>query len=134
MQNKGAIRLFAILMALACLFYLSFSLITRGVEADAKQYAQDYASNKFVTDSAKKFANGDAFKEKIYIDSVTISREARYLDSMRNTPVYNIFIKEYSYEDCKENEINLGLDLRGGINVTLEVSVSDIIRAMNDVM
>ena len=62
MQNKGAIRLFAILMALACLFYLSFSLITRGVEADAKQYAQDYASNKFVTDSAKKFANGDAFK------------------------------------------------------------------------
>jgi len=132
MQNKGAIRLFAILMALACLFYLSFSLITRGVEADAKQYAQDYASNKFVTDSAKKFSNGDAFKEKMYIDSVTISREARYLDSMRNTPVYNIFIKEYSYEDCKENEINLGLDLRGGINVTLEVSVADIIKAMSN--
>ncbi|MEW6468094.1 MAG: protein translocase subunit SecDF [Bacteroidota bacterium] len=132
MQNKGAIRLFAILMALACLFYLSFSLVTRGIEKDARQQAVDYASGKFIQDSAKKFANGDAEKENYFIDSVITYRENRYLDSVRKLPVYDIFITSFTYEDCKEKEINLGLDLRGGMNVTLEVSVADIIRAMSN--
>lgn len=132
MQNKGAIRLFAVLMGLACLFYLSFSIITRNIEKDAKQAASNYVSRADVQDTIKKMANGDARKEKEMMDSVFISRENRYLDSMRKISVFDIFINKYTYEDCKENEINLGLDLRGGINVTLELPVSDIIRALSN--
>lgn len=101
MQNKGVIRLFAILFALACLYQLSFTWVTRGVESDAK-------------DAAK----GD------------ITREKAYLDSMSTQEVYNIFVEEFTYAEVKEKEINLGLDLRGGMNVILEVSVKDILRSL----
>ena len=101
MQSKGAIKLFAIVLALVCLYQLSFTLVTRGVEADARDYA-----------------NNDPIKEK------------EYLDSIGPKGVYNIGVKDYSYRECKEREINLGLDLKGGMNVTLEVSVMDLVRSM----
>ena len=101
MQSKGAIKLFAIVLALVCLYQLSFTLVTRGVEADARDYA-----------------NNDPIKEK------------EYLDSIGPKGVYNIGVKDYTYRECKEREINLGLDLKGGMNVTLEVSVMDLVRSM----
>ncbi len=101
MQSKGAIKLFAIVLALVCLYQLSFTLVTRGVEADAREYA-----------------NNDPIKEK------------EYLDSIGPKGVYNIGVKDYTYRECKEREINLGLDLKGGMNVTLEVSVMDLVRSM----
>ncbi len=101
MQNKGVIRLFAILFALACLYQLSFTWVTRGVESDARDAA-----------------NGDAAREKAY------------LDSMSTQEVYNIFVEQFTYAQVKEKEINLGLDLRGGMNVILEVSVKDILRSL----
>ncbi|MCE2845611.1 MAG: protein translocase subunit SecDF [Sphingobacteriales bacterium] len=101
MQSKGAIRLFAITLALVCLYQISFTLVTRSVEADAKAYA-----------------NGDVEKEK------------NYLDSIGPKGVYNLGVKEYTYRECKERELNLGLDLKGGMNVTMEVSVVDLVRSM----
>jgi SecD/SecF fusion protein len=101
MQSKGAIKLFAIILALVCLYQLSFTLVTRGVEADAREYA-----------------NNDPIKEK------------EYLDSIGPKGVYNIGVKDYTYRECKEREINLGLDLKGGMNVTMEVSVVDLVRSM----
>ena len=101
MQSKGAIKLFAIVLALVCLYQLSFTLVTRGVEADAREYAKN-----------------DPIKEK------------EYLDSIGAKGVYNIGVKDYTYRECKEREINLGLDLKGGMNVTLEVSVMDLVRSM----
>ncbi len=101
MQSKGAIKFFAIAMAIVCLYQLSFTFVTKHWENKAKDYAQ-----------------GDAVKEKAY------------LDSLSSTPVYNILVKNYTYRECKENEINLGLDLKGGMNVTMEVSLVDLIRAM----
>ncbi|MFM9007904.1 MAG: protein translocase subunit SecDF [Bacteroidota bacterium] len=101
MQSKGAIRLFAILLALVCLYQISFTLVTRSVESDAKAYA-----------------NGDVEKEK------------NYLDSIGPKGVYNLGVKEYTYRECKERELNLGLDLKGGMNVTMEVSVVDLVRSM----
>ncbi|MCQ2228351.1 MAG: protein translocase subunit SecDF [Bacteroidales bacterium] len=104
MQNKGAVRLFAILLALVCLYQLSFTYFTRSVESDAKA-----------------FANGDAQKE------------AAYLDSIANEPIYNfLFLKKYTYMECKSNEINFGLDLKGGMNLVLEVKVSDIVKALSN--
>lgn len=101
MQSKGAIKLFAIVLALVCLYQLSFTLVTRGVEADAREYA-----------------NNDPIREK------------EYLDSIGPKGVYNIGVKDYTYRECKEREINLGLDLKGGMNVTMEVSVMDLVRSM----
>lgn len=132
MQNKGAIKVFAILLALACIFYLSFTWITRGVDSDAKKYAKNYVSSaKFIT-AAKAYTNGDTAKLNLYTDSVKGAIADRYLDSMKKIPVYNLGITEYTFEECKRNELNLGLDLRGGMNVTLEVSIFDIVKNLSN--
>lgn len=101
MQSKAAIRFFAIVFALVCLYQLSFTWITARVEKQAKEFAQ-----------------GDEELER------------RFLDSISSEGVYNILLKNYTYRECKDREINLGLDLQGGMNVTLEVSVVDLVRAM----
>jgi SecD/SecF fusion protein len=132
MQNKGAIKIFAILLALACIFYLSFTWVTRGVESDAKEYAESISSSAGVQSSAKKYANGDATKELFYVDSLKEKLVDRYLDSVKTQPVYDLLVASYSYEECKKREINLGLDLRGGMNVTLEISVADILKNLSN--
>lgn len=119
MQNKGAIKFFAIALAVVCVFQLSFTLITKSVETDAREYAQRMADkNKSVLTTNK--------------DSIFEVFERRYLDSIAGEPVFNIFLKNYTYRECKEKELNLGLDLRGGMNVMLEVSVADLIKSMSN--
>ena len=130
MQNKGAVKLFAILLALACLFYLSFTWKTRSIETEAKAYGESSAKLAVVQDAAAKYANGDSAKVRGYLDSIATNNTDAYLDSLKKRPVYNIFLTQYTYEECKQKEINLGLDLRGGMNVTLEVSVGDIIKGL----
>lgn len=128
MQNKGAIKIFAILLTLACIFYLSFTWVTRGVESDAAEFAENKVNSQKVKMAAKEYAKGNPSKEVSYMESLKTEIADRYLDSMKKQTVYDILIAEYTYEECKKNEINLGLDLRGGMNVTLEVSVMDIIK------
>ena len=101
MQNKGAIKTLAVIFGLIFLYQLSFTVVTKVVEK-----------------RAAKFAQGDEAKENYYLDSVS------------NETVYNLLVKKYTYRDAKEREINLGLDLKGGMNVTLEVSVKDIVNAL----
>lgn len=132
MQNKGAIKVFAILLGLACIFYLSFTWITRGVEQEAVSYAEGIATSPKVAQLAKDYAKGNSTKELSYIDSVKTKLADRYLDSVKNLPVYSLGFASYTYEECKKREINLGLDLRGGMNVTLEVSVIDIIKNLSN--
>lgn len=100
MQNKGFVRVFAILLTLVCVFYLSFSFVTR-----------------HYTNKAKEFAKGDAKVEQ------------DYLDSLANEKVY---FGNWTLKECREMEISLGLDLKGGMNVILEVSVPDVIRVLAD--
>jgi SecD/SecF fusion protein len=104
MQNKGAILTFAILLAAVCFYQLSFTWVSNKVKDDAIEYAQ-----------------GDEMKE------------FQYLDSMKSEVVYNFLgLKKFTFKDVQELEINLGLDLKGGMNVTLQVEVQDIIRAMSN--
>jgi SecD/SecF fusion protein len=132
MQNKGAIRIFAILLGVACLFYLSFKVITLKIEGEAYNYAEKIASKPEVIELAKKYANGNLETEKLYLDSIVLKESNLFLDSVRKIPVdFPLYSYAFTYEDCKEHEINLGLDLKGGMNVTLEVSVADIIRNMS---
>ena len=91
MQSKGAIKLLAILLAIACIYQLSFSFKTRSVEKKAAAYAAAY--------------DGDERSE----------REQYYLDSVQNQPVYNLGFRKFTYKEIKEKELNLGLDLKGGM-------------------
>ncbi|HRZ50344.1 MAG TPA: protein translocase subunit SecD, partial [Bacteroidales bacterium] len=126
MQNKGAVRLLAILLTLICLFYLSFSVVTRVHEKKADRYAH----RPEVAQLAQKIAAGDEVREKIVYDSLVQVNRTYFFDSIANTTVYNIGIRKYSYNEVKAREINLGLDLQGGMNVTLEVTVVDVVKAM----
>ena len=96
MQNKGFVKVFAFLLTLVCVFYLSFSFVTR-----------------YHMDQAAKDPKG----------------EAHYLDSMQNEVVW---LGSYKLKQCREMEIGLGLDLKGGMNVILEVSVPDVVKALAD--
>ena len=94
MQSKGIIKWLAALLALACIFQLSFTFVTRKVEADAAKQENPQA----------------------------------YLDEKWDEVVYNLGITKYTYADCKNRELNLGLDLKGGMNVMLEIKAEDVIR------
>ncbi len=100
MQNKEFVKVFAILLTLVCVFYLSFSFVTR------------HYNNK-----AKEYAKGD------------LKLEQDYLDSLSNEKVW---FGNWTLKQCREMEISLGLDLKGGMNVILEVSVPDVIKALAD--
>lgn len=118
MQNKGAIRILAVALALVCLYQLSFSFFSSRVESKAEAYAT--AQSEGLTDPMERER---AFK----------AAENRYLDSMSTETVYNFFwLRKYTYNDCKEREINLGLDLKGGMNVMLEVSVYDVLQSLSN--
>ncbi len=127
MQNKGAIKLFAILLAIVCVYHLSFTFITKNIE----NKATDFSQSKSVITQAKLLAGNDKLKEMIVLDSLKKAKENAYLDSMSGQEVYNLLVRKYTYKECKEREINLGLDLKGGMNVTLEVSISDIVRSLS---
>lgn len=128
MQNKGVIKFFAIAFALVCLFQLSFSFKTRQVERAAKNYAH----HESVLQMAQELAEGNEVKTQYLLDSLSKSRERYYLDSLSGEVIFNILVRKYTYKECKEREINLGLDLKGGMNVTMEVSVVDIIKALSN--
>ncbi len=127
MQNRGAIKFFAIAFALVCLYQLSFTFVTTRVEKKAKEYA----TNETAVQEANKLAGGDQILESYLMDSIANARENYYKDSISNVVVYDILVTGYTFKECKEREINLGLDLKGGMNVVLEVSVGDIVNALS---
>ncbi len=127
MQNRGAIKFFAIAFALVCLYQLSFTFVASRYEKKAKEYAV----NEQAQSMAKQLAGGNNLLEKYYLDSLSRVRESYFLDSIANEVVYNIGIDKYTFKDVKARELNLGLDLKGGMNVVLEVSVGDIINALS---
>lgn len=129
MQNKGVIRLFAILLSLACVYYFSFTYFSTKTENAAKQYAADYVDSKIVKDSATRFSKGDTSKARFFLDSLQLTTTDNYLKRVKDSPVYGLF--KFTYEECKEKSINLGLDLKGGMNVTLEISQADLVRRMS---
>ena len=125
MQNKGVIKLLAVILAVFSLYQLSFSFVTRQVEKRAAEYATNAESVKL----AETLADGDQNAYDYLLDSIQGARETYYLDSMSTVKVYPVFGQ--TYRQAKEMEINLGLDLKGGMNVMMEVSVPDIIEVLS---
>ena len=137
MQNRNAIKVFTFLFAIVCLYQLSFTWVADGVHEDAIDYANNYIeSNKLDLISELQNNSNDSLIDSItindYLEIELVKRQKYYLDSISSEKVYDIWLKEYTYKECQEREINLGLDLKGGMNVTLEVSVVDVIRALSN--
>ncbi len=107
MRNKGIIVFLTVVVTLLCLYYLSFTFVSRGIQQDATAYATQ-------PDGTVNFA-----------------KKQSYLDSVWHEPVYNFLGMEYTYQDIKESELNLGLDLQGGMHVTLEVMPVEIVRGLS---
>ncbi|HMN05807.1 MAG TPA: protein translocase subunit SecDF [Flavobacteriales bacterium] len=115
MQNKGALWVFSILLALACLWQLSFSIFTNKFESRAGKVATEYADSVMAV----------AGNEKLNYDSVRLAHENRYIRENDDQVVYPVL--GYTYKECKEKEMNLGLDLKGGMAVTLEVDIPELV-------
>ena len=120
MQSKGLIRLFAILLAIASIWQLSFTAVTRIQEKKAAKIAAEKAQ-QFVEAN-----NVAADVREFVLDSVANIRNRAYIDSISNEKVY----LGYTYQGAKEKEINLGLDLKGGMNVMLQVQLQDLVKAL----
>ena len=123
MQSKGAIRLVAILLALACIWQLSFTLVTRLQEKKADKYAEKAAVA--VMNSAA-FDKVPEAERAFYLDSIRKNQNRWYTDSIASEKVYF----GYKFKDVKSKEINLGLDLKGGMNVMLQVQLEDLVKAL----
>lgn len=102
MKSKGAVKFFAIALAVVCLFQLSFTFVATYYEGKAKDYAK-----------------GDPEKKRYF------------LDSLSRKPVYNLLLRKYNFMDVKERKINLGLDLRGGMHVTLAVAMNEFVKQLS---
>lgn len=103
MQNKGLIKFFAILFALVSIYQLSFTFVSSKVKNDAKS-----------------FAGGNPEKE------------VKYLDSIGKENVFNLGFTNFTFNEVKDKQINKGLDLEGGINVTLQISVKDVLKGLSN--
>ena len=109
MQSKGAIRLVAILLALACLWQLSFTVVTSIQEKKAVKAAEARA---LAFSETAEFGRIAAENQAYVLDSLKKNEEKRYTDSISSQKVYF----GYTFKDVKAKEINLGLDLKGGMN------------------
>ena len=110
MKTNKTTLIFSIVLAVACLFQLSFTWKSQQFEKSAKEFA-------------KKMASKGMSEKEAY---------SRYIDSLGNSEIYSMGIAGFNYYECKKKEINLGLDLRGGINVILEVDKGAVVKVLSN--
>ncbi|MEP0714153.1 MAG: protein translocase subunit SecDF, partial [Algoriphagus sp.] len=106
MQNKGVIVFLTVIVTALCLYYLSFTFVSNNIQKDAQEYATDASGN------------------------VDFSKRQSYLDSIWRAPVYSFLGADYTFQEVKETELGLGLDLQGGMHVTLAVSPVEIVKGL----
>ena len=123
MQSKNAIRLVAILLALACIWQLSFTFVGSLQEKKAAKHAEAIAQAAMETAAFQAVDEGD---RAYWLDSLKKVETMRYTDSISTAKVYF----GYTYKDIQAKEINLGLDLKGGMNVMLQVQLEDLVKAL----
>ena len=123
MQSKGAIRFVAILLLLASLWQLSFTLVEKVQTNKAEKYAEAKAQAAMNSAAFGKIAEAD---QTSYLDSIKSQESKRYIDSISAEKIY----LGYTYKDVQAKSINLGLDLKGGMNVMLQVQLEDLVKAL----
>lgn len=125
MQGKGIVRFFAIALIIVTLFQLSFTLKTYLVEKEAKAYAQSVADAQQPRLADLKERDAIAYYDTL--NTIRKFNEQRYLDSISNENVYNLLLAKYTYDQIKDNQLSLGLDLQGGMSVIMQVSVEELL-------
>ena len=123
MQSKGAIRFVAILLLLASLWQLSFTLVTNRQENKAQKYAEAKAEAAMNSAAFGKIAEAD---KAFYLDSIKKVENRRYIDSISSEKIYF----GYTFKDVQSKSLNLGLDLKGGMNVMLQVQLEDLVKVL----
>ena len=123
MQSKGAIRFVAILLLLASLWQLSFTLVANRQEKKAEKYAEAKAEAAMNAAAFGKVAEAD---KAFYLDSIRKVENRRYIDSISSEKIYC----GYTLKEVQAKAINLGLDLKGGMNVMLQVQLEDLVKAL----
>ena len=126
MRNKGLVIFFSILIALICVYCLSFTVVTWSVEKKAKEFAQESIENSEIVKFIAETSAGEPMLEKHLRDSIYDQKESHFLSLMKDSTVY----LGQTYKQCKYKELNLGLDLKGGMNVTLEVSIPEVVKSL----
>ena len=106
MKNKGLIYFLTIIISFLSIYYLQFTFVSQSIQDEATSISRDENGN------------------------IDFKKKQKYLDSIWNKPVYNL-VTDYTYKEVKESELNLGLDLQGGMHVTLEVSPVDILKGLS---
>jgi SecD/SecF fusion protein len=122
MQSKGAITFVAILIGLACIFQLSFTAVTYIHENKASKYAEEVV---VAEQSKPSFSEISELDQAFYLDGIRTEAKSAYLDSIANKKIY----LGYTYKEVKEKELNLGLDLKGGMNVMLQLDMAELVRS-----
>ena len=107
MRNQGVIVFLTVVVTALCLYYLSFTFVSKNIEQKAVEFATDESGN------------------------VEFAKKQAYLDSIYREPVYNFLGAKFTYKEIKETELGLGLDLQGGMHVTLEVSPVEIVKGLS---
>ena len=125
MQSKGAIRFVAILLLLASLWQLSFTLVEKVQANKAEKFAEAKVQAAMNSAAFGKVAEADQIS---YLDSIRSEESRRYIDSISSEKIY----LGYTYKDVQAKSINLGLDLKGGMNVMLQVQLEDLVKALAD--
>ncbi|EPR70471.1 Protein-export membrane protein SecD [Winogradskyella psychrotolerans RS-3] len=126
MQNKGIIKLFALLFGLVSIYQLSFTFKANQIEANAEQAAiAKYA------DTEEDYQTKRNIEEARYLDSLKTSK-IKVGENFESIEVYNLGVAQYTYSEVENNAMNLGLDLKGGINVILQISVKDILKGLSN--
>src|SRR5580698_8870225 len=132
MRGKGLIIFFSIALILICVYQLSFNFVTQGIEGKAQSFAEQKV---LLGKPMESLVSGSAVQQTIVRDSLTELvrvQKQRYLDSLSDQTVYNLGFAQFNYQQCKDHQLNLGLDLQGGMNVVLQVSIEDLIRNLAD--
>jgi SecD/SecF fusion protein len=132
MRGKGLITFFSIALILICTYQLSFNFVTNKVENRAAEYAE---AEVLVGKTMENIVPANSPNASMEKDSILLEirkKRQAYLDSVSNQTVLDLGIAKYTYQDCKDQQLNLGLDLQGGMNVVLQVSIEDLIKALAD--
>ena len=123
MQSKGAIRFVAVVLLIAALWQLSFTVVTQYQEKKAEKYGEEKALAAMETAAYQNLSVEDA---AAYLDAISNEASREYIDSISAQKIYF----GYTFKDVRAKAINLGLDLKGGMNVMLQVQLKDLVKAL----
>lgn len=126
MQLKGLIKFFTVVFILVCAYQLAFTVMAKLVD----NKAEAFASQGLVLTAPSGLSGSDKINYEDSVSAIFKQKKRLYLDSVQNETAYNLGIFKYSYKECVDKQLNLGLDLKGGMSLVLEISEEDVLRKL----